>query len=93
MLALQGSVYNLQSKVWNVFDPTHDATIYNDELIFAVRASGTVTSGSWDLGLMFTDWEYDMGWNLFQLPLEMVWQFDTADERRTKLMVTEYKDV
>lgn len=93
VLALQGSVYNLQSKVWNVFDPTHDATIYNDELIFAVRASGTVTSGSWDLGLMFTDWEYDMGWNLFQLPLEMVWQFDTADERRTKLMVTEYKDV
>ncbi len=93
VLALEGSVYNLQPKVWNVFDPSSDATIYNDELIFAVRASGTITSGSWDLGMMFTDWEYDMGWNLFQLPLEMVWQFDRADQRFTQLMVTEYKDI
>lgn len=93
VLALEGKYYSLQPSVWNVFDPTSDATIYNNELIFAVRATGKVTSGSWDLGLMFTDWEYDMGWNLFNIPLEAVWKFDKADQRYTKLMVNQYEDV
>lgn len=93
VLALEGSVYSLQPKVWNVFDPTTEDALYNDELIFAIRASGTITSGSWDLGLQFTGWEYDMGWGNMYQPLEMTWQFDPADERLTVLQVTEYEDV
>lgn len=93
VLALSPQYYNLQPKVWGVFDPTNENAIYNDELIFAVRASGTITSGSWDLGLQFTGWEYDMGWGNMYQPLEMTWQFDPADERLTVLQVTEYEDV
>lgn len=93
VLALEGSEYSLQDKVWNVFDPTSDAGIYNNELIFAVRSSGSVTSGSWDLGLQFTGWEYDMGWGNMYQPLELTWLFDKADERYTVLQVVEYEDV
>lgn len=93
VLALEGSVYSLQPRVWNVFDPTTEDALYNNELILAVRASGTITSGSWDLGLQFTGWEYDMGWGNMYQPLEMTWQFDRADERLTVLQVTEYEDV
>ena len=93
VLALEGTVYSLQPTVWNVFDPTNEAAIYNNELIFAIRASGTLPSGSWDLGLQFTGWEYDMGWGNMYQPLEMTWQFDPADERLTVLQVTEYEDV
>ncbi len=93
VLALEGSVYSLQPTVWNVFDPTNEAAIYNNELVFAVRASGTITSGSWDLGLQFTGWEYDMGWGNMYQPLEMTWQFDPADDRYTVLQVKEYEDV
>ena len=93
ILALEGAEYSLQPKVWNVFDPTSEEGIYNNELIFAIRASGTITSGSWDLGLQFTGWEYDMGWGNMYQPLEMTWQFDPADERLTVLQVTEYEDV
>lgn len=93
VLALEGSVYSLQPSVWNVFDPSKESALYNNELIFAVRASGTITSGSWDLGLQFTGWEYDMGWGNMYQPLEMTWQFDPADERLTVLQVTEYEDV
>lgn len=93
VLALEGSVYSLQPTVWDVFDPTNEAAIYNNELIFAIRASGTITSGSWDLGLQFTGWEYDMGWGNMYQPLEMTWKFDPADERLTVLQVTEYEDV
>ncbi|MBQ6197651.1 MAG: RagB/SusD family nutrient uptake outer membrane protein [Bacteroidales bacterium] len=94
VLALEGSVYSLQPTVWNVFDPTSEAGIYNNELIFAIRASGNdLPSGSWDLGLQFTGWNYDMGWGNMYQPLEMTWQFDPADERLTVLQVTEYEDV
>ncbi len=93
VLALEPEYYTLQPKVWNVFDPTNEDAIYNNELIFAIRASGTITSGSWDLGLQFTGWEYDMGWGNMYQPLEMTWQFDPADERLTVLQVTEYEDV
>ena len=94
VLALEGSVYSLQPTVWDVFDPTTEAGIYNNELIFAIRASGNdLPSGSWDLGLQFTGWNYDMGWGNMYQPLEMTWKFDPADQRLTVLQVTEYEDV
>lgn len=93
VLGQEGSEYSLQPTVWNVFDPTNEAALYNNELIFAVKASGTITSGSWDLGLQFTGWEYDMGWGNMYMPLELMWKFQKDDERYTVLQVTEYADV
>lgn len=93
VLAQEGSEYSLQPTVWNVFDPTNEDALYNNELIFAVKASGTITSGSWDLGLQFTGWEYDMGWGNMYMPLELMWKFDKNDQRYTVLQVTEYVDV
>lgn len=93
ILALNGSVYSLQPKVWDVFNPETDATLYNNELIFAVRSSQDIPSGSSDIGMNFTPWEYDMGWNLFSVPLELTWMFDKDDERYSELLVTNYRNV
>lgn len=93
ILALNGSVYSLQPKVWDVFNPETDATLYNNELIFTVRSSQDIPSGSSDIGMNFTPWEYDMGWNLFSVPLELTWMFDKADERYSELLVTNYRNV
>lgn len=86
-------VYSLQENVWDVFDPSTDATLYNNELIFAVRSRKDLPNGSSDIGMNFTPWEYDMGWNLFNVPLELAWQFDKDDERYSQLLVTNYKNV
>ena len=93
ILALEGVQYSLRPTVWEVFDPSSDETLYNNELIFAVRASGKIVSGSWDLGMQFTGWQYDMGWGNMYQPLEMSWKFDKADDRYKVLQVTAYKDV
>jgi len=93
ILSLEGSVYNLQSKVWNIFDPTSDASLYNNELIFAVHANANSVNGTSDIGMRFTPWLYDCGWDIFSLPLEMVWKFDKSDERYTKLIVTQYPSI
>lgn len=94
LLALEGVEYNLQPTVWEVFDPSSEAGLYNGELIFAVRASDkTLASGSWDLGLQFTPWAYDMGWSNILQQLEMTWLFTPGDQRLKVLQVTEYPDV
>ncbi|MGN1225669.1 MAG: RagB/SusD family nutrient uptake outer membrane protein [Candidatus Cryptobacteroides sp.] len=93
VLSLEGSLYSLQANVWDVFDPSREECLYNNELIFAIKASGKIVSGSWDLGLQFTSWEYDMGWGNMYQPLEMTWKFDPEDERFSVLQVVEYEDV
>ena len=94
VLELEGTEYSLQPTVWEVFDPSSDESLYNNELIFAVRASDkTLASGSWDLGLQFTPWAFDMGWSNILQPLELTWQFHPDDERLTVLQVWEYPDV
>lgn len=94
VLALESDgTYALQAKVWDVFNPETDETVYNNELIFAVRASKDIPSGSSDIGLNFTPWDYDMGWNLFSIPLETVWKFDKDDERYSKLLITNFRNV
>lgn len=85
-------VYSLQPKVWNIFDPASDAAKYNNELIYAVRANPN-GNGTSDIGMNFTPWSYDMGWNLFSIPLELIWKMEPGDERLTVLMVTAYADV
>lgn len=93
VLALEGSTYSLQEKVWNVFDPSSDETRYNNELIFAIRSSQDIPSGSSDIGMNFTPWDYDMGWNLFSVPLELTWMYDKEDERYTDLLVISFRNV
>ncbi|MFI3263463.1 MAG: RagB/SusD family nutrient uptake outer membrane protein [Rikenellaceae bacterium] len=93
IMELEGSTYSLQAKVWDIFDPTTDAALYNNEIIFAVRASGDIASGASDVGMNFTPWTYDMGWDLFSIPLETVWKFDQDDERFSVLMVTDFRNV
>jgi len=93
VLLLEGSNYSLQEKVWNVFDPSSDATLYNNELIFAIRSSQDIPSGSSDIGMNFTPWDYDMGWNLFSLPLSLTWMYDKDDERFSELIVTSFQNV
>lgn len=94
VLALEGSLYSLQPMVWNVFDPSTEEGLYNNELIFAIRASDkTLVNGSWDLGLQFTPWAYDMGWSNILQAIEMSWDFDPADERYSVLQVREFPDV
>lgn len=90
VLKMEGSVYNLQPTEWQVFDPNTDATLYNDELMFAIRASETLTTGSWDLGMMFTNWNYDMGWTLFMVPLQQYWSFEPGDQRGYDMLVSEF---
>jgi hypothetical protein len=85
-------IYSLQPKVWDIFDPTTDAAKYNNELIYAVRANPN-GNGTSDIGMNFTPWNYDMGWDLFSIPLELIWKMDPEDERLTVLMVTQFEDV
>jgi hypothetical protein len=85
--------YALQPTIWEVFDPSSEASLYNNEIIFAVRSSETVPSGSSDIALYFTPWYYNYGWDIFGIPLELYWKFDPADERFSRLMVGEYPDV
>lgn len=93
VMAMEGSVYNLQPTEWDVFDPYTEASRYNDELMFTIRATEAISSGSWDIGLMWTNWSYDMGWNIFLIPLPQYWSFDVDDQRRSDMMVTEFPNV
>ena len=85
--------YALQPTIWDVFDPTSEKSLYNNEIIFAVRSSKRVPSGSSDIALYFTPWSYNYGWDIFSIPLELYWKYDPTDERFSKLLVGEYTDV
>ena len=86
-------LYALQPSIWDVFDPTSEKSLYNNEIIFAVRSSEKVPSGSSDIALYFTPWSYNYGWDIFNIPLELYWKYDKNDQRFSKLMVGEYTDV
>ena len=85
--------YALQPTIWDVFDPTSEKSLYNNEIIFAVRSNERVPSGSSDIALYFTPWSYNYGWDIFSIPLELYWKYDPTDERFSKLLVGEYTDV
>lgn len=85
--------YALQPSIWDVFDPTSEKSLNNNEIIFAVRSSEKIPSGSSDIALYFTPWNYNYGWDIFSIPLELYWKYDKADERFSKLLVGEYPDV
>ncbi|KAA6323628.1 hypothetical protein EZS27_026951 [termite gut metagenome] len=85
--------YSLRPAIMDVFDPRSEASLDINEIIFAVRSSENIPSGSSDVALYFTPWYYNYGWDIFSIPLELYWKFDSADERFSKLMVGEYPDV
>lgn len=85
--------YTLRPTIGEVFDPSSEASLYNNEIIFAIRSSESVPSGSSDIALYFTPWAYNYGWDIFGVPLELYWQFDPADERFSTLIVGEFTDV
>lgn len=86
-------VYSLQPSVWDVFDPTTESSLYNNEIIFAVRSSDKVPSGSSDIALYFTPWYYNYGWDIFNIPLELYWKFESEDERLSRLIVSKYVNI
>lgn len=105
---ISSNQYSLQPSVLDVFglDDSNVATqglakgldlnadkLYNNEIIWAIRSNGGGPEGSSAVGLVFTPWSFDMGWNLLNLPLEFTWSFDPADTRLTKLIVTNYPDI
>ncbi len=67
--------------------------LYNNEIIWAIRSNGDSPQGSSPVGLSFTPWSFDMGWDLLDLPLEFAWSFNSADTRLTKLICTKYPDI
>lgn len=91
--ALGDANYGLMPTVWEVFDPSSEDTRYNREVIWAIRASTTVASGDWDVGLNFTPWGYDMGWDNMHIPLDLYWKMDPADQRRSELIVDRFPNV
>lgn len=93
VLALEGIAHSLQPHVWDIFDPADENCKYNNELIFSVRSNPNGGGGTSDIGMNFTPWEYDCGWNLFSIPLDLAWRFDQKDERYTKLVLTDFTNV
>jgi len=93
VLALVGSEYELLEDCFAPFDPSTDDALYNKELIWAARASRFDSQGSWDLGLMFTPWNFDCGWCINSDPLEVMWMYEPEDTRLKKLIVADYPDV
>lgn len=93
IMALEGSIHTLQPHVWDIFNPDDENCKYNNELIFTVHSNPAGTGGTSDIGMNFTPWNYDCGWDLFSIPLELAWKFEKTDERYTILMKTSFNDV
>ena len=81
VLAKEGSTYELLPHVHDIYVANTNDGKYNKEIIFAIRATGLVTSGSWDLGLSWTPWDCNYGWSTFSMPLELAWSFEEGDTR------------
>ena len=43
--------------------------------------------------MYFTFWNYNYGWDKFNVPLEVYWKFNANDERLTKLLISSFPDV
>ena len=85
--------YALKAHAFDPFNPRTRAALYNNEIIFAVRSSETVPAGASDLALYFTSWDYNKGWDIFNIPLELYWQFDHSDERLTQFIKGEFINI
>lgn len=87
VLAMEGTTYQLLPEEFDVFVADNPAGKYNKEIIFAIRATDKVTSGSWDIAMGWTPWNCNLGWDLFRMPLELAWKFEEGDKRFADNMV------
>jgi len=87
VITMEGSTYELLPDVYDIYVANTDAGKYNKEIIFAVRSTDKVTTGSWDIGLSWTPWECNYGWSTFSMPLELAWKFPAGDDRFASDMV------
>ena len=82
ILALEGDVYSLQAKPWDIYNPFVESCKTNNEFIFAVYSNvGGIGGGASDCGMNFTPWDLDCGWNLFSVPLSLAWEYEVGDFR------------
>lgn len=99
VLAMVGTEYQLLPDVRDAFSPStapgpwSQAGLNNKELIWAQKNNGASQDGTSNLGLMFTDWMYNLGWACVRTSLEMGWLFDKEDLRYKELIVDEYPNV
>lgn len=105
VLALVGSEYELLPDVRDAFSPGttpspwpnsnawSTAGLNNKELIWAQKNNGASQDGTSNIGIMFTDWEYNLGWACIRGAIELAWMFDKEDHRYTDLIVTEYPNI
>jgi len=105
---ISANQYTLQPSVLDIYalDDTNVASeglakgldmnedkLYNDEIIWAIHSNSGSSDGSTATALIFTPWSFDMGWDLLNLPLELIWSFNPNDTRLTKLIVTDYPNI
>ena len=99
LLAMVGSEYELLPDVRDAFSPStapgpwSTAGLQNKELIWAQKNNGDAQDGTSNLGLMFSPWEYNLGWACINGSLELAWMFDKEDLRYKNLLVTEYANI
>ena len=99
LLAMVGSEYELLPDVRDAFSPGTGygnwsrAGLNNKEIIWAQRNNGKSNDGTSNLGLMFSDWMYNLGWACIRGSLELGWLFDKEDHRYTDLIVDEFPNI
>lgn len=99
ILAMVGSEYELLPDVRDAFSPStapgpwSQAGLENKEIIWAQKNNGSAEDGTSNLGLMFSQWEYNLGWACIYSSLELAWLFDKEDLRYKNLLVTEFANI
>ena len=93
VLALEGTEYELLDDVFAPFDPATEETLYNKELIWALRGSRSASEGGWSIGMYYSPWMFDTGWESINGTPELAWMYDPEDMRYQKLLITDYQSV
>lgn len=101
-IIINSGQYSLVNDLWEgLYNPKSDAALYNTEAIFTAKANANGI-GNTAIGLTYTPWDYDMGWNLINVPLEFYWKFHKDDTRahggvvdkvKWGIFITDYPDV
>lgn len=72
---VQGNIFD------GLYNSKNETALYNKEAIFTVHSNPNGNQGASDIGLRFTNWSYDMGWSMYNVPFQFFWKFDPADKR------------
>lgn len=77
-----------------LYDPKSDAALYNNEALFTIKSNPNGNQGASSIGLTYTSWDLDAGWNLINVALQFLWKFDPADKRvQGDVFVSDYPSV